>query len=155
MKEGFIQRSSISKHIDYFILKVILAFKENKEYKINLWSGLLINTLNLVITILFISIIVNNSLINLNWTKLDYIIFSTLVLLGSKGYHLFVFKHLSLKLRKGMLNESRIRPLNIIFIESLRSLRGPVLVVFPSLFILVIILIGLGTYTNYFFSIFF
>lgn len=136
-------------NLTFIIEKFKLALKENSEYKINLWSAFIINIVVIIILILFFSIFKNLAGDILNWNSYDFLIYTLLILTGSKSHFIFSIRRMKQLLLFGTLNQILSKPINPFIFASVNSLKGPVLIIFPILFISTLILIYFADYSNY------
>lgn len=138
----------IRRNISFVIARFKLAFKENSEYKVNLYSAIAINMMMIFVALLFFSVYINFSGVILNWNYTDFILYSFIVLAGSKTYHIFAIKHFKTQLLRGHLNNGLIRPVNVYIFHSLFYLMGPVLIIFPFLILVIATMIIYYSYVN-------
>lgn len=128
------------------------AFKENSEYKINLWSAIGINIVTLIIGFIFFDVysnVLGNDI--LDWNIKDFFIYMLITLAGSKSFHIFSLKRFNISLVTGKLNVALIRPINPFIYMSVSELRGPVLIVFPMLLLSIFLALFFYDYANVFF----
>ncbi len=139
----------MANYFDFILTKFSLSYKENSEYKINLWSAILANISIVFVFILFFEVL--SSLISniLNWTRYDFILYSILILTGSKIYFIICIRKFNRFLLNGDLNTILTKPINPLFHQFFNNLRGPILIIFPILILIILILIFLGNYSNF------
>ena len=146
----------IRRNISFIIARIKLAFKENIEYKVNLYSAIAINLVMILVALLFFSVYIKFSGVVLNWSYTDFILYSFIVLAGSKAHYLFAIRSFKTQLLKGHLNNGLIRPVNPYIFHSMFYLMGPVLIIFPFLLFIIYSMLIYYSYTNvFFFTIFF
>ena len=136
----------MNKYLDFFLTKFSLAYKENSEYKTNLWSAIIANTVAVLTLILFFNVLSNLVSDILNWSNYDFVLYSILFLAGSKIYFIFSIRHFNNFLLSGDLNLILNKPINPLFFQFFNNLRGPVLIVFPTLFQTLPLLVANTTY---------
>jgi ABC-type uncharacterized transport system permease subunit len=128
-------RNNIQKYFEIFFTKVIIALKENKEYKANLWNALITNVVSFLVILLFFSAL--SPLLGeiLGWTFRDYILYISMLLLLGKVHMVFTLKFLQRVLLNGDFNTILLKPVNSFFYFS-TQFKGVVLVTF-SIFLLI------------------
>lgn len=143
------QRNRLIKHLEILLIKINLALKENKEYKINLWNAFIINIIYvLVMSIFYISI---NPLLEgiISWSNQDFLLFLLLHLFMGKFLIIFSIKGLRFFLLSGEFNVILNKPINTFFHIS-TQFSGPVFLIFVTLFIITSIAIILEYMKNVF-----
>jgi len=138
---------NFKKNLNFILAKIIIGLKENKEYKINLYSAIIVNLVVVLIYLIFFMIFNKNFPEVLNFTRYDFLVYGFLILSGSKIYHIFVLKYFSKKLLRGDLNLILTKPINPFLFSIFSSFRGPVIIVFPMLLLITLLLIYFGDYS--------
>lgn len=140
----------MGRNLDLIFCKIGLAFKENVEYKTNLWMAILANISVVFVMFLFFYILSDLLFDFLNWSRYDFLVYSILLLAGTKSELLFCVRKFRFYLLSGKLNNVLSKPVNSIIFQMVVNLKGPVLVVFPILFLVLCGLIFFGDYDFYF-----
>ena len=144
----------MNKNLDFVLTKIKITFKENKEYKFNLWSGIFTNIFIVLVLVLFWSVFSNLTSEIIKWDFNNFILYSVLTLAGTKSYFLFCIRRLNMFLISGELNLVLSNPINNILYLFFQKLTAQELVIFPILITVSGILVLNGVYTNYLFAIF-
>lgn len=146
----------LKRNVGFIMARLKLAFRENIEYKVNLYSAIAINLAMIFVTLLFFSVYIKFSGVILNWSYKDFILYSLIVLAGSKSQFIFSIRGFKTQLLKGHLNNGLIRPINPYIFHSMFYLMGPVLIIFPFLLFMIYGMLFYYHYANILlFSIFF
>ncbi len=153
MKE-FRDRSIFIKYFDVLVEIFSVALKQNKEYKANLWSALLINLVYILVMISFyLAFFPLISSIS-NWNEVDYLMFIFILLLLGKFVIVFSVKRLNRDLLEGKLNIVLSKPINPFFYFSTRF-NGAVLVVSSLVFLSFLFLLFYFYQFNFIFLFYF
>ena len=153
--ENKIKPLGLQRNISFIVARLKLAFRENIEYKVNLYSAIAINIVIILVALMFFSVYIKFSGVILNWSYTDFILYSFIVLAGAKSQYIFSIRSFKLQLLKGHLNNGLIRPVNPFIFHSLFYLMGPVLIIFPFLLFMVFSMIFYYHYANLIIFIFF
>jgi len=137
------------KSFNFIFERVRIAFRENIEYKANMWTAILANLTRLFVLMLFFFIF--ESLIGeiLEWSNYDFMLYSGLILAGQKVAYFVSVRKFKYHLLIGDLNIILCKPISSLLFQFFRRLHGAVLIVFPILVSFVICLMVFGDYENY------
>ena len=103
---------------------VVRALMEIKEYPSNLWAGFIANSVQILVDLLFYSIIVKLSFEILGWSFYDFSLFFFMAFFTSLFLRFFWIRNLSSFLLSGHLNILLTKPISSYFYISVSSLRG-------------------------------
>lgn len=152
MKEKFVKRNSIQRHIDFTKEIYVQAFKQIKEYPANFFSVFYFDIILTGVFLIFYNIFNEISADFLSWNYYDFILFFVSISLITKATYWFRIRFLNLKLLSGDLNIWISKPLNPFIALSLRDKGSAIYTTFIFLPPL-IILLYFGNYQNYFYSL--
>jgi len=139
---------------NFIFERVRLAFRENSEYKANLWTAILANSVRLFVLMLFFFVFENLIGEILGWSNYDFMLYSGLILAGQKVAYFVSVRKFKYHLLVGDLNIILCKPINSLLFQFFKRLHGAVLIVCPILVSFVVILMFLGDYENYLLAIF-
>ncbi|MBN2838000.1 MAG: hypothetical protein JXM74_04525, partial [Fusobacteriaceae bacterium] len=150
----------LKKYFTIFFTKYIMCLKENKEYKVNLYSALMFDFVTLFVFYLFLSVFIGSLAgdILVGWRKYDYILYYFLLLHAGKGVRFFFLQGFSRNLLNGVMNIYLSKPVNPYFFSAIQTYRGANALTYPLLLMIIICMIFMFDYTNYilgFFMMFF
>ncbi len=146
-------RNIFQKYLEVFFTKCRISLKEIIEYKTQFWSVLFFDVIIFFVMILFLNIYGTLVFEFLNWGTYDFFIFFCLLILAAKFIWMHFLRFFSTRLIQGELNLYLVRPVSSYFMMNCSTINGANIVTGFGFFMLTLILVYFGDYTNYFFSI--
>ncbi|MDA3856571.1 MAG: hypothetical protein PF569_10030 [Candidatus Woesearchaeota archaeon] len=147
--EVFRKRSILMKYLEIYHIKIVLALKRSKEYKINFWMMTFFDLTLLLTTLLFFYTLKGFIGEVINWNMFDFFVYFTLDLISWKVLWQHNLRDFPNRLLQGELNDTLMRPVNIYFMSSIKLVSGNNLV--SSIFMIsYLIPIMIMFYTNFY-----
>ncbi len=140
------------RYVDFFVERMIISKKTNKEYKADFWSMMTFDIVHLLTMMIFYGAVAQLTSSFLGWNRVDFFLFFCINLLMWKNLWLHNLRNFSSRLLRGALNYALMRPLNPYFSMSTRYINWQNFISSIGLLAIVAYVVLINDYSDYFFA---